>query len=159
MLKQEKGNANVLLFVIIAIIIIVILGVCAFFMLNSNNNTSNSTDNSSSKSLFSKNIKDEVVTAENYESIAERIGSEINNEDEAYQFLYASMYYVMQDGMSSAFDLESTEEEKEANTYARVYGKTVNQLIQEGKQLMKDNNITVDEWKQSMKDFANSVND
>ena len=37
----------------------------------------------------------------------------------------------------------------------KIYGKTVKQLIDEGKQLMQDNNITVDQYKKQLKNGNN----
>lgn len=158
MFNEEKGKANVVLIAIISIITILVLGIGLFFIFSSNDKSSNNSDvNSSSSGLFSKGIKDEVVTAENYQDLSSRIAPELNNEDEAYQFVYACMYYIMQDGMSVAFDFNLTDEEKDSKTYERVYGKTVKQLINEGKQLMKDNDMTVEKFKQGMEDFANNT--
>lgn len=158
MFNEEKGKANVVLIVIISIIIILVIGIGLFFIFSSKDKSSNNSDvNSSSSGFFSKSIKDEVVTAENYQDLSNRIAPELNNEDEAYQFVYACMYYIMQDGMAVAFDFNSTDEEKDSKTYERVYGKTVKQLINEGKQLMKDNDMTVEKFKQSMEDFANNM--
>ena len=158
MFNEEIGKAYVVLIAIISIITILVLGIGLFFIFSSNDKSSNNSDvNSSSSGLFSKGIKDEVVTAENYQDLSSRIAPELNNEDEAYQFVYACMYYIMQDGMSVAFDFNLTDEEKDSKTYERVYGKTVKQLINEWKQLMKDNDMTVEKFKQGMEDFANNT--
>lgn len=149
MFKQEKGKINVQLFIIIAVAVIALICVGAFCLLKKDEAKPTGTG------LFSKSIKNEVVTAENYKELSERIGPELNNEDEAYQFVYACMYYVIQDGMSVTFDFSLTDEQKETKSYERVYGKTVKQLIDEGKQLMKDNDMTVEKFKQSMENSAN----
>lgn len=97
---------------------------------------------------FLNDIKDEIITAENYEEVMSKIGNEWK--DEAYYFTYACLYYVAKDGMAAAF---SNPDDKEA-MYVRVYGKSVKQLIEEGKQLMQENDMTVEKYKQSLQNLA-----
>lgn len=42
--------------------------------------------------------------------------------------------------------------------YANIYGKTVQQLIDEGKQLMEENNVTIEQMKEQLKN-SNTVLD
>ena len=58
------------------------------------------------------------------------------------------MYYMVKDGLSSA---TLSEEQQQEAMYSRIYGKTINQLISEGKKLMADNNTTVNDYKQTLK--------
>lgn len=158
MLKQEKASA--LLFAIIALLVIAIIAVGSYLILSdysassSGSSSDSPSESSSSTSLFSKSIKNEVVTADNYVEISNKIGEELKDTDEPYQFLYACTYYIMTDGMASILDPNADENA----SYARIYGKTVGQLINEGKQLMVDNNTTVEQFKQSIEDSANDYN-
>lgn len=36
-----------------------------------------------------------------------------------------------------------------------IYGKTANDLIKEGKELMQENDVTIDEFKDSLEDLQN----
>lgn len=137
---EKKGKKS--LYIIIGLII-VILGIVAFFILNLN-----SSDNSfdTGNSVFFKSIKDEVITAENYDEIMDRIGQELTNDEELYYMSYSVMYYIVKDGLSSAF----TNPDDDNAMYVNIYGKTVKQLIEEGKQLMQDNNMTIEEYKQQL---------
>ena len=71
------------------------------------------------------------------------------DDEEIYYLSYAVMYYIMTDGMEAA--LSGSEDESEM--YVNIYGKTVQQLIDEGKQLMEENNVSLDEYKQKIKDL------
>lgn len=137
---EKKGKKN--LYIIIGLIIVV-LGIGAVFILNLNG-SDNSVD--TGNSVFSKSIKDEVITAENYDEIMDRIGQELTNDEELYYISYSVMYYIVKDGLSSAF----TNPDDENAMYVNIYGKTVKKLIEEGKQLMQDNNMTIEEYKQQL---------
>ena len=63
------------------------------------------------------------------------------------------MYHMVQDGIPSATTLDS---DKSA-MYVNIYGKTVKQLIDEGKKLMKDNKVTLEEYKQGLKQLGNTI--
>lgn len=101
--------------------------------------------------IFKSKIENEVVTAENQEGIVDKVEEKFgSNDDRVYYLAYSMMYYMFKDGLSSAFSNNTDE-----NTmYENIYGKTVGELIEEGKQLMKENNITVEEYKESIKDLA-----
>ena len=69
------------------------------------------------------------------------------------------MYYIIKDGFSSAVDLSLTESQQKEIMYSKIYGKTINQLISEGKKLMQDNNISIDEYKKSLNSLNNTTNE
>lgn len=94
-------------------------------------------------------IKNTVVTEDNYEELSEQVGDELE-EDEAYYYLYACMYYVMTDGLSEEY---FSSDGDESIIYQNIYGKTVGELVEEGENLMEENDITVDEWKETMTDY------
>ena len=126
-LKKQNGAVNIL-------VVIIIIAVVAIVVYLINNNSS---------------IKNTVVTEDNYEELSEQVGDELE-EDEAYYYLYACMYYVMTDGLSEEY-LSSDGDESIA--YQNIYGKTVGELVEEGEDLMEENDITVDEWKETMTDY------
>ncbi len=109
----------------------------------------NEEENSKNSFSLFDSIKNKTITAENYEDIMNSIGNELKDEDEAYYFTYACLYYIAKDGMASAF---SNPDDTQA-MYARVYGKTVGHLIEEGKQLMQENDMTVERYKQSFQNL------
>lgn len=135
-MKNEKKKSKVFLYAIIAVIIIAVVGIGAYFIKNS------------------KNIKNETITAENYEEIMDRIGKELKDENDKYYLSYSVMYYVMKDGIASVFS--ENENTSTSSMYTNIYGKTIKQLIDEGKQLMKENNITLDEYKSQLQNTINN---
>lgn len=138
MKKKSKKN----LYIIIGLII-VILGIGAVIILNFNS-SDKSVD--TGNSIFYKSIKNEVITAENYDEIMDKIGQEVTSEEELYYLSYSLMYYITKDGLATAF----TNPDDESAMYVNIYGKTAKQLIEEGKQLMQDNNMTIEEYKQQL---------
>lgn len=102
--------------------------------------------------------EDKILTADNFKTLSEEYSNNNKNSDNLYYFSYAYLYYIAKDGISSAFNTSLTEEEKETNMYSRIYGKTINQLISEGKQLMLENNVTIDDYKKSLNSLNNMNN-
>ena len=127
--KSKKG-----LYAVLIIILIVVIGVGGYFLIKN-----------------MSGIKGETFTAENYDELMDRISEELNNTDDIYYLSYSMMYYIMRDGFTSAL----SGSEDESVMYANIYGKTVQQLIDEGKQLMEDNNITLDQYKGNLEDVGN----
>jgi len=158
-LRQYSTNKNVILFlynikggkkmlkkrIYIVIIIILIFAFCigGYFLFCRNDN---SIFTSISNISNNKNIKKEKVTSENYEEISNRISKELGDVNDTYYFSYACMYYIMENG----FTKEYMTTQDESLLYKNIYDKTVQELINEGQQLMKDNNITIEEYKQNL---------
>lgn len=149
---------STVIYIIIAVVVLAIIGASLYFILNrdttnlsegtSENSVKN--ENTASEQNTSKSIKNEVITAENYEKLMNQAEQEFTEDDEEIYYLsYAVMYYIMTDGMEAA--LSGSEDESEM--YVNIYGKTVQQLIDEGKQLMEENNVSLDEYKQKIKDL------
>lgn len=149
---------STVIYIIIAVVVLAIIGASLYFVLNrdttnlsegtSENSVKN--ENTASEQNTSKSIKNEVITAENYEKLMNQAEQEFTEDDEEIYYLsYAVMYYIMTDGMEAA--LSGSEDESEM--YVNIYGKTVQQLIDEGKQLMEENNVSLDEYKQKIKDL------
>ena len=149
---------STVIYIIIAVVVLAIIGASLYFILNrdttnlsegtSENSVKN--ENTASEQNTSKSIKNEVITAENKEKLMNQAEQEFTEDDEEIYYLsYAVMYYIMTDGMEAA--LSGSEDESEM--YVNIYGKTVQQLIDEGKQLMEENNVSLDEYKQKIKDL------
>ena len=92
-----------------------------------------------------------VLNADNYEKLSTEYSENHRDDDELYYYTYAVLYYTM----SSAF----TNPDDENAMYKDIYGKTINQLIEEGKTLMANNNITVEQYKKSLTEIDSSINE
>lgn len=125
--NEAKKKSKVALYVTIAIVVIVALVVGGFFLLKGQ----------------SDKIRQETLTAENMEQVITKLENSMQNEDELYYFTYAVTYYMMRDAMAAA----TSGNTDESAIYANVYGKTVQQLMDEGKQIAKDNNLTIEQVK------------
>ena len=104
-------------------------------------------------------LEDKTLTSENYETLSEEFSSQNKDSDKLYYYSYACMYYIIKDGFSYAVDLSLTESQQKEIMYSKIYGKTINQLISEGKKLMQDNNISIDEYKKSLNSLNNTTNE
>lgn len=135
MLNNGEKKSNKLLYILICLVIVAVLGGGIYFLLNNGK--------------ISKSIRNETITADNYEELMNKIGTEMKKDEDLYYLSYSTMYYIMQDGLASAF----TNPDDETAMYKRIYGKTVQQLIDEGKQLMKDNNTTIEKFKKDLENF------
>lgn len=140
---KKKSTA---VYIILTIIVIVILVVALYFVLNQDTN-------STSGGIFGKSIKNETITPENYEELSESVAQELGDTDDLYYFSYATMYHMMKDGMSSAL----SGNEDESAMYANIYGKTIQQLINEGKQFMEENDVTIEQFKDSIENMNNTL--
>lgn len=142
MCSKNKERGKVAIYIVIAIVIIVALGIGAYFLISKDSNILD---------VFSPNIKSEVITSENYNEIMDKIGEDLKDDDDKYYLSYSVLYYAMKDGIASAFS--GNENEVDNAMYANIYGKSIQQLIDEGKQLMKDNDITLEEYKEQLKNL------
>lgn len=142
---MRKNNDGKVLYIIIVLIVIALIGGGVYLALNNNENII------TSGSIFTKSLKDEVVTAENYEEIKQKMENELK-EDELYYASYAMLTYITQDGLTNLLNIE----EDDSAMYVRIYGKTVKQLIDEGKQLMKENDMTIEKYKESLEQMNNA---
>lgn len=129
-LRKQDGTAKVAIIVIILLIIVVAIVAYLLFGGSSVGNT--------------------VVSADNYEEISNEIADEYNDGDEVYYYSYACTYYIMTNAMSS----EYLESEDDSLLYQDIYGKTVDELISEGKGLMEENDITPESWKESLSNLS-----
>lgn len=134
-LKNCQGVSLIILIIIVAIILCVIL-----IFKNMNSSNSDNSGSNSSTSINSNKLNT-IVTADNYNTIGNMFNE---NQDELYYFTYACLYYSFTERLTTGID--------EATAMQKIYGKTVQQLVDEGKQLMKDNNITVEQYKKQLKE-------
>lgn len=137
-MNDTKKKTKVVIIVFLIILVTIVVG--RFFLIK--------------KGIFLSNIRKETITAENYEEIFNRISEELKDTDDIYYLSYSVMYYMMKDGISST--LNGNEDENAM--YVNIYEKTVQQLIDEGKQLMIDNNVSIEEFKENIKDLENLDN-
>lgn len=102
-----------------------------------------------------KTYKNTVITEENYNEVLNEVKENAKNEDEVYYAMYSMLNYIAEDGLKAAFANIGTENEyDEKAMYSRIYGKTIGQLINEGKDLMKQNNITVEQYKKNLEELS-----
>ena len=149
MAKYEENRPSKSLIAFIVTIIIAALVVGGYFLLkNKDIVTTGGTDTPT----FSK--LNETITSENYEELTGSIAQELGDNDDLYYFSYATTYYIAKDGMSAAF----SGSEDESAMYANIYGKTAKDLIKEGKELMQENDVTIDEFKDSLENLQNVSN-
>ena len=141
---SEKGNSKAILCIVIAIIVVIALVIGGYFLLRNKDEITAGTEVAS--------IKSEVITEENYEKVSEQLEKELGDTDETYYFAYACMYYIMQDGLTA----EYMSSQDDSLLYKNIYNKTVQTLIDEGKNLMEENDITVEEFKQQVNELSES---
>lgn len=98
-------------------------------------------------------LKKEVVSQENYEAILDEVGKKFGESDEMYYYTYACIYYVAKDGFSEGY----LQNKDESLLYKDIAGKTVQQLMDEGKQLMEENNVTIESYKQQLEELGGAL--
>lgn len=107
--------------------------------------------------IYKNNIANKILTEENCEATIEKYSSKNKETDNYYYFNYALMYSISLDGLDNLVTtlLDNT------ITYKNVYGKSINQLIVEGKNQMIEQNITVEEYKNilnELESYKNTIN-
>ena len=137
--------------VIITIVVLVALGILGVLTDDNDESVtiSSNENNTAILNTFSNSKKETVITKENYDEVIDKMDEYIDTEEELYYLSYSIMYYMARDGVSSAL----LGNESEEAMYVNIYGKTVQQLINEGQQLMKDNNITLEEYKKQLENM------
>lgn len=136
------------LFITICVIGVIVLGIDLGFRYTGNEEQLNLIMAKINNALPFNSFKNTIITAENYEEVSNQLADKLE-EDEVYYCMYAMFYYMAQDGFSNLFALA----EDENLMYQNIYNKTVKQLINEGISLMKENNITWEEYKSSLENF------
>ena len=152
--STEKGKniaVNIILnlFIIICVLGVIVLGIGLGFRYTGNEEQLNALIAKINNVLPFNSFKNTIITAENYEEISNQLAGNLK-EDELYYYTYATVYYMAQDGFSNLFALE----EDESLMYQNIYNKSIKQLINEGISLMKQNNITWQEYKSNLENFV-----
>ena len=147
--KNIVINIILNLFITICVICVIFLGIDLGFRFTGNEEKLNEIIAKINNALPFNNFKNTIITAENYEEISNQLADNLK-EDELYYYTYATVYYMAQDGFSNLLALA----EDESLMYQNIYNKTVKQLINEGISLMKENNITWEEYKSSLENFV-----
>ena len=98
-------------------------------------------------------LKKEVVSQENYEKILDEVEKKFGESDETYYFTYACIYHTAKAGFTD----EYLQNKDESMLYKDIAGKTVQQLIDEGKQLMEENNVTIEEYKEKLTELGGAL--
>ena len=143
--KIKAFSVLVIILICISVAIYYRNNILEFIALSTETTSSNTISNTVQAVI---NTEDKILTAENYKSLSEEYSNNNKDSDNLYYYTYACMYYMVKDGLSSA---TLSEEQQQEAMYSRIYGKTINQLISEGKKLMADNNTTVNDYKQTLK--------
>lgn len=142
---------------ILVILIIIVIGTILFMKksdtITTNNNVSEASSNNITKDIVNnednneKTLRDQIITADNFEKITEKIqsGEALDyNEDDFFYYTYATLSYSVKAMKQGITDTDKIYENN-------IYGKTLQQIIDEGKQFMKDENTTVEKFKSSLK--------
>lgn len=143
--KIKAFSVLVIILICISVAIYYRNNILEFIALSTETTSSNTISNTVQAVI---NTEDKILTAENYKSLSEEYSNNNKDSDNLYYYTYACMYYMVKDGLSSA---TLSEEQQQEAMYSRIYGKTINQVISEGKKLMADNNTTVNDYKQTLK--------
>lgn len=142
--EQEKFHTkiiavSILLILIIAITLIyfyhnsILALIDNYFSASSTETESSSSSSTGITSIFTS-FEDTIITEDNYEEISDEVAEKYGDEDETYYFAYACMYYTIQGALTE----EYLKTEDESLLYQEIYGKTVDELISEGKKIMEE---------------------
>lgn len=142
--KIKRFNVFVIILICISVAIYYRNNILEFIAL-STKTTSSNINGSTVQAVI--NTEDKILTAENYKTLSAEYSNNNKDSDNLYYYTYACMFYMVRDGFSSA---TLSEEQQQEAVYSRIYGKTISQLISEGKKLMADNNTTVEDYKQTL---------
>lgn len=145
---QEKNNKKTLVIVTIALLVPAIIAIM-IITLTSNNISNNAENNNSSIFSFFNNIKNKKVTKDNYEDISNEISSKLGEDEELYYFSYAITYYTLQNSIINPDDDNAK--------YSNIYGKTVKELIDEGKKFMEETGMTIENFKYYLENSNNDT--
>lgn len=141
-----------IVFILILISITVLLGIFIGLKYTNNEDTLYSLINNFYTFFPFNTFKTTVITSENYEEINQTIKEKLSEEEACY-YSYACIIYITRDGFSDIYSFEQDEEKM----YQSIYNKSIQQLIDEGKVLMKENNLTWQQYKESLKELENKL--
>ena len=136
--QTKKKSSKVVVYVIIAIFVVVALIVGGFFLLKGQGDK----------------IRQETITAENFETVMNKLETSMQSEDDLYYFTYAATYYIVRDAMTAAAAGKTDESEM----YVNIYGKTVQQLMDDGRRIAEENNLSLEQVKEQIDELSSGVN-
>ena len=136
MFKQEKGKVSAVLIIVISVIVVLLICIGAFIFLSKNNAEP-------SNAGVSNDIRNEVITAENFDEMTDKIDREFDQDSD-------DIYYI---SISAA----ARDEDTEGDIYTSIYGKTVQTLIDEGKTLMEENEVSLEQYKESINEASKNL--
>lgn len=142
--KIKRFNVFVIILICISVSIYYRNNILEFIALSTKTTSSNIIGSTVQAVI---NTEDTILTAENYKTLSAEYSNNNKDSDNLYYYTYACLFYMVRDGFSSA---TLSEEQQQEAVYSRIYGKTISQLISEGKKLMADNNTTVEDYKQTL---------
>lgn len=136
---EKNGSKNVkkVISIILAIFVIAVLIVGGYFIFVKNGN-----------------IRNKLITEENYEKITEQITNELKDSDDAYYYTYACINYMSKSGLTEEY-LNSKDDKL---LYKDIYNKTVGQLIEEGKTMLNESEMTLEQFKEQV-EIINKFNE
>ena len=127
-MKKQKGISLISIIIIVAIVVAGVI-----FIQNKNS------------------VENIELNKENFNEINEKYFEKNKNNDDIYYVIYAEMYYMFKDGFTTGLgEIFTTGNVSEDAAYKSIYGKTMKELKKEGQDLMKENNITVEEYKKQV---------
>lgn len=133
---MKKKKSKKIIAIIITLIVVAILIIGGYF-------------------IFVKkvgNVRNKLITAENYNQITEQVTEELTDSDDAYYFIYACITYMSEAGLTE----EYLYNQNDNILFKEIYNKTVNQLIEEGKTMMEENDVTLEQFKQQVEAINNN---
>ena len=135
---MNEGKNKKIIYIVVAVVLLIVIGVGIYFVVGN-------------KDAKISKLREETITAENYEDVTNKLEAELGEADEVYYYAYACMYYMMTDGLSE----EYMNSQDESIIYKNIYNKTVQQLMDEGKKLMEENDVSVEQFKQQVENLNN----
>lgn len=94
------------------------------------------------ENLFFISIENTKLTADNYDSIMEEYNEKHSGEDSFYYLSYDILVSTFTNGVDKS----------------QFYGKTINDLIVEGKKKMTESNVTIEQYRESVEALNNIGN-
>lgn len=130
-----KNGSKKIIPIMITIIVIAVLIVGGYFIFVKNGN-----------------VRNKLITKENYNQITEQITEQLKDSDDSYYFIYACITYMSKAGLTE----EYLNSQDESLLYKEIYNKTVNQLVQEGKKMLEESDMTLEKFKRQV-DIINDM--
>lgn len=141
MKKNEGKNGKKILLSILTVLVITGLIIGCYYMLKKSENKEIKTS-----------VREKIITQENYEEITNQITEELGDSDDAYYFTFACITYMSEAGLTDKY----FQSRDDSMLYEKIYNKTVNQLIEDGKQLMSESETTIDDFKRQINIINNT---